>query len=269
MTALVTDAVHLAQQGLPVFPCASDKKPAWGKKEGGNGFHDATTDTSTVERLFAHRRAALIGVPTGPASRTDVLDVDPRHGGHLWWQRHRHRLPDTWTHHTGGGGLHILFQHVDPVGNTQNAIAPGVDTRGAGGYLIWWPAHGCTVNERPLAPWPAWLLAALTRKTEPATRPDGGSYPPLDTSDQAQRIAERTLARLEQAADGQKHITLRKAAYTIGGLLHRLPFGKAEAGSRLCSAVQRAGALDMANAAKTVAWGLEKGEAAPMDRRAR
>lgn len=262
-------ALALAERSLPVFPCAADKKPAWGKKEGGHGFHDASTDAAVVKRLFDHRRAALIGVPTGATSGIDILDIDPRHNGHVWWQRHRHRLPKTWTHHTGGGGLHILFQHVDPVSNTQSAIAEGVDTRGTGGYLIWWPAHGCTAQERAIAPWPAWLLQALTRKTEPPKRAAGQDFPRLDTSEQAQWIAERVLQQLEAATDGTKHITLRKAAYTLGGLLHRLPFGKAEAHQRLYQAVQKAGAIDLENAAKTATWALDKGEAAPLDRRPR
>jgi hypothetical protein len=266
MSNLLNAALSLAQQGLPVFPCADDKRPAWSKAEGGNGFHDASDNSEAVERLFGHRRASLIGVPTGIPSGFDVLDIDPRHGGHNWWFANKHRMPDTWMHRTRGGGLHALFRHVDPVRNSESKIAPGVDTRGQGGYLIWWPAHGCTVTEAAVMPWPEWLLNKLLHKAETTTRKAGKAFGPLDSSDRAQRIAERVLGRLEHAGQGQLHYTLRKASYTLGGLLDLLPFGKDEAGQRLYEAAKRAGAVDLENASRTIDWGLKCGQAAPLGR---
>lgn len=265
---IIADALTLASQGLPVFACAADKKPAWSKAEGGNGFHDASTDADDVHRLFSHRRAALIGVPTGEASGIDVLDIDPRHGGERWWLANRHRVPQTRMHRTRSRGLHVLFHSAAPVRNTESKVAPGVDTRGQGGYMIWWPAHDCGVADAPLATWPDWLLHKLASKPKP---PPATPYagPSLNPNEAAQRLAARVLDRLAAASEGQRHITLRKAAYTIGGMLDRLPFSVTEAQDRLLHAVERAGAEDMANAARTVAWGLECGRAAPlsMDRR--
>jgi hypothetical protein len=47
-------------------------------------------------------------------------------------------------------------------------IAPHVDTKGKGGYIIWWPAEGLPVEhpemghpDNPLAEVPAWLVQAL------------------------------------------------------------------------------------------------------------
>ena len=263
MSAALSTALTLAAQGLPVFPCAADKAPAWSKKEGGRGFLDASTDPAEIKRLFAHHRTALIGVPTGNASGIDVLDVDPRHGGHKWWFANKHRIPATWTHRTGGGGLHVLFQHAEPVRNSGSKIADGIDTRGEGGYLIWWPAHGCQVVEVPLTVWPDWLLKVLLHK--PA-RPAAGSFSatPLDSAVRVQRVTERVLTRVAHAREGQRHYALRKGAYTIGGLLDRLPFGKAEAENRLVEAARQAGAADLENARRTAAWGLDCGIKAPL-----
>lgn len=267
MSAIAASALALASQGLPVFPCAADKKPAWSKKEGGKGFHDAATDADDIKRLFAHDRAVLIGVPTGVASGIDVLDVDPRHGGHHWWFANKHRIPETWMHRTGGGGLHVLFQHAEPVRNSGAKIADGIDTRGEGGYLIWWPAHGCNVMEAPLATWPDWLLTVLLHKPARPSAP-GHSSTPLDSTDRVQRLTERVLVRLAHAREGQRHYTLRKAAYTIGGLLDRLPFGKAEAESRLVEAARQAGAADLENARRTAAWALDCGIKTPFGKEA-
>lgn len=86
----------------------------------------------------------------------------------------------------------------------------------------------------------------------------------MNPDDAAQRIAARALDRLAAAPPGQRHYTLRKAAYTLGGLLDRLPFSDAEALQRLCDAAQQAGAEDMANATRTAIWGLQRGRDVPL-----
>src|SRR5438128_2284271 len=104
MTALIADALQLAAAGLPVFPRAGNKMPAIPKKEGGHGFHDASTDPVIVRRLFSRSNATLIGVPTGERSGFDVLDLDYRHGAAAWEQPNLYRLPETRIHQTQSGG---------------------------------------------------------------------------------------------------------------------------------------------------------------------
>jgi len=68
---LLDEALRLADFGLPVFPCQSNKSPACP-----HGHKDATTDPDEIERLFAHRNARLIGLATGKASGVVVIDID-------------------------------------------------------------------------------------------------------------------------------------------------------------------------------------------------
>ena len=46
------------------------------------------------------------------------------------------RLPPTREVITGGGGRHLWFKYTGPIQSTTGKIAPGIDTRGDGGYVI-------------------------------------------------------------------------------------------------------------------------------------
>jgi hypothetical protein len=62
---------------------------------------------------------------------------------------------------TESGGYHVFFRHAEGLRGSVNRIAPGVDVRADGGYVIWWAREGLPVaNAHKLEPWPEWLLAA-------------------------------------------------------------------------------------------------------------
>jgi hypothetical protein len=128
-------ALLLADKGIPCFPCLASKAPACP-----NGFKAATTHAERLTSLWKRYPAPLIGVATGATSGIDVLDIDPRHNGDKWLSENAARLPISRIHHTRSGGWHILFKHRAGIRNSANKIAPGVDVRGDGGYVIWWPA---------------------------------------------------------------------------------------------------------------------------------
>jgi hypothetical protein len=159
VAAALANALRLAASGVPCFPCMANKHPA-----SPHGFKSATADATILRRLWMLCPGTLVGVPTGAASGLFVLDVDS--GKHAeaatWLARNEYRLPPTRRHQTKSGGWHLLFQHRAGLKNTTSRLAHGVDTRGDGGYFLWWPfALGAPVADTEPAAVPPWLVQVL------------------------------------------------------------------------------------------------------------
>jgi len=155
MSELIGAALDLAKLGLPVFPAWSVRqlgaRLVCACPKAGNctspakhpmvthGVTEALTDAERVARWWRNRPDANIGLATGAVV---VIDIDPRHGGDraLTEIESKHaKLPVTWRVATGGGGQHIYFLapagHA-PIRNSVEQLGPGIDVRGAGGYVI-------------------------------------------------------------------------------------------------------------------------------------
>jgi hypothetical protein len=202
-------ALEIAEKGLPCFPCLENKAPACA-----GGFKSATADAIALQHLWSQNSCALIGVPTGEISGFDVLDIDPRNGGKVWLDNNFDKLPITKLHNTRSGGWHFLFKHKQGLRSSANKIASGVDIRADGGYIIWWPATGLSVENHDveLAEWPEWLL----EKLKPATQARGNFQP---QSYHGSKYAISALSRATQsvasAAEGSRNYTLNKELWSI------------------------------------------------------
>ena len=163
---LLLAALQYAAVGLPVFPCApAQKKPITPR-----GFHDATTDEATVRAWWRDHPCANIGVPTGVGSGVIVLDIDPRHGGDLSLDELQSRhgpLPETAMSLTGGGGRHLFLKHPNgTVRCSHGELAPGIDVKGDGGYVVMPPSIHPNGNAY------AWELSSDIAEVPPALCPE-------------------------------------------------------------------------------------------------
>ena len=125
-----------------------------------HGVSDATPDLEVITRWWSRPTTANVGIGTGAGSGLVVIDIDPRHGGDETLERlleEHGRLPDTPEVLTGGGGRNLYFAH--PGGRVlSKTIAPGVDVKGDGGYVVAPPGRAfltstrnqTSISEKPL-----------------------------------------------------------------------------------------------------------------------
>jgi hypothetical protein len=97
-----------------------------------NGFKDATTDTEQIRAWWTRNPDAGIGLATG--HHFDVIDIDTPAGIPTYLQL----LQQNRTIHgqvtTASGGIHLYTATTGQGCRTR--MLPGVDVRGAGGYVI-------------------------------------------------------------------------------------------------------------------------------------
>ena len=241
-------ALTLGANGWFCFPCLDDKRPATP-----HGFKQARRDPNGLRDLWRQYPGPLIGVATGAASGVDVPDLDRKHlEATVWWTANRDRLPQTRCHRTRSGGLHLLFRHAADLRSTAGKIAPGVDTRGDGGYIIWWPAAGRPVlNDSSLAPWPAWLLDQLRTPPE-ASRSQRAAIIPDD------RALGRLVRLVAGAPQGQRNNLAFWAACRVGEMARSGLIGLETVAAVIAAAAMRAG-LSQREAERTALSGAHAG----------
>lgn len=163
-------ALELAERGIPVFPCRPNKAPLTD-----HGHKDATTDPERISALWNRHPDALVGVPTGEASGLLVVDVDPQ--GADWHREHANEAAAGRTNRTKRGHHLVYKMPPEDIRNSASKLAPGVDIRANGGYVIWWPAHGLEAvgDLEDIGPPPGWLLEKLRKPTSP---PEKAQEPP-------------------------------------------------------------------------------------------
>jgi len=167
---LLEAALALAQRRLAIFPCRPrDKRPATA-----NGLNDATTDQATITRYWRVRPDYNIGIATGALSGIFVIDVDGAEAELRKLEVEHGALPPTVEVITARG-RHIYFQMPDgsDIRNSAGKIAPGIDVRANGGYVLAPPSihpsgrrYAWSVDSaNTFAAAPAWLLQRIVTPT--------------------------------------------------------------------------------------------------------
>lgn len=121
-----------------------------------HGLKDATIDEQQIREWGERWPVANLAVVLGHESGIFAFDLD-RHAENedgienfeILCSELSVKLPETPTQLTGGGGQHVIFKHPGAdvtIGNrTKNeAIRPGVEIKGDGGYIVVSPSvHKC------------------------------------------------------------------------------------------------------------------------------
>jgi len=126
-----------------------------------------------------------VGIVTGPLSGILVLDVDGSRG-EAKLQELGH--PPTPMVRTAGNGLHLYFKHPGEDVRTGIRVAPELDVKAAGGYVVAPPSLGAngrryewlvSPEEAEPADPPEWLMRLLERPRRNGTAsPVGRKIPP-------------------------------------------------------------------------------------------
>jgi len=133
--SMLDGALDYAVRGWAVFPIEQGgKKPLCKWREESNRIE------GNIRRKWAESPDNNIGIDTGKSGLV-VVDIDPASGGEDSLQSLEGEydlLPTTVMVSTGGGGYHYYFKKPEGVEikNSASKVAPGIDIRGQGGYVV-------------------------------------------------------------------------------------------------------------------------------------
>ncbi|GAA4924487.1 bifunctional DNA primase/polymerase [Actinoplanes utahensis] len=273
----LTAALAYARHGIPVLPvhtpdlggaCSCDRG-ARCERPGKHprlrhGLTEASTDPHQIRLWWTFWPRANVGLRTGVVM--DVADVDSPEG----WRGLRHVLggdtPAGPQVRTGSGGRHLWFR---PTGyGNRVRLLPGVDWRGAGGYVLAPPsrhASGAVYHwiRRPavtLPPGPPRLRELIAGPPPP---PAGGPARTLTHPDRyAEAALDAEVGRVARAVEGTRNDTLNRAAFALGRLVGAGLLDEAEVRWELTAAALQAG-LGWSEIRGTLRSGLTAGRRQP------
>lgn len=233
---MITHALAYAARGWRVHPLKPRDKTPITK----NGCKDATTDAEQIRRWWKANPAANIGLATG--YDFFVLDIDP--DGMAWYEAND--LPATHEAVTGRGGRHLLYR-IPPgavIKNSAGKIAPGVDVRGIGGYIVAAPSQtqvcddcGQTIDKpKTSCQHERWHLSPYTWLDVEGDAPEGPcADAPLWLVDMAAKVSEPEKFNLPaDIQQGGRDVTLYKLACSLR--------------AHSCGEIEIRAALEVANA---------------------
>ncbi|MEU1301770.1 bifunctional DNA primase/polymerase [Streptomyces shenzhenensis] len=160
-TLALAHALSAAERGLAVIPLSRAKLPALRSPHRdrpdsapchgecgrfGHGVYDASTDPARIRELFAAAPWATgYGIACGlPPHHLIGIDLDTKSDTDSSAAlrelalRHLFTIPETVVVLTPSGGRHVWLTGPPDVvvPNSAGRLAPGIDIRGAGGYLV-------------------------------------------------------------------------------------------------------------------------------------
>jgi hypothetical protein len=235
---------YAAEDGFYILPL----KPRGKLPLTENGLLDATIDAMTIETWWGKWPNANVGIRTGPIV---VVDEDQEHALTRLAAEHGETIPPTRIATTSHGRRHYYFTQPEGfrVRNTAGKLAPGIDTRGDGGYVVAPPSihpdGGAYTWETdwPIAAMPAWLVALLQPTN--GTRTDLGPIRFAGaTTPYGQRALEQEALAVANAVEGTRNHRLNIAAFSLGQLIAGSEIDETDARNALTQAAHASGLGD-------------------------
>lgn len=200
-------ALNLADRGFRIFPVVPNgKKPAikdWPNR--------ATKDSAQIQAWFDPSRSTQdfnIGIATGGGILALDVDVKGGAGGVESFEALDviHDFPRTLTTRTASGGRHHIFRVENDVRNSASQLAPGIDIRGVGGFIV---APGSIIDgkkyeiidDAPIAAAPVSFKISLETPKQKTALPAINPATALDSPEAISRATDY-LQRAEPAIEG-------------------------------------------------------------------
>jgi putative DNA primase/helicase len=142
-----------------------------------------------------------VGIVTGPLSGLLVLDVDGERGEEKLKELGH---PPTPMVRTAGGGLHLYFKHPGEDVRTGIRVAPELDVKASGGYVVAPPSLGAngrryewiiSPEEAEVADPPEWIMRLLERPRRSGAAPPVGKKIPSGSRNQELASIAGTMRR--------------------------------------------------------------------------
>jgi hypothetical protein len=204
--SMMQAALNYVAEGFRVFPVNIDKKPL-----NEHGLKDATQIQLGVKDYWTKWSDAGIGIVTDGLI---VVDFDVKSGGlesKAKLEAEHGPFPQTRTHRTGGGGLHLIYRNPDGT-DIRNKVTfagyAGVDIRANGGYIVAPPSLHYSgrryevLDNFPISPAPSWLLVLAGKKQIPQQEsPLGGQPIPAGQRNQTLASLAGTMRRRGMAEE--------------------------------------------------------------------
>jgi putative DNA primase/helicase len=236
------------------------------------GLRDATCDKELLTEWWQRWPGANVGIVTGSVSGLVVLDVDGDTGAQSLRKLEQAEgpLPQTLCATTGGGGRHLLFRHPgSKVPNSTGKLAPGLDVRGDGGYIVAPPSRHISggayqwlhpADQTPLAELPAWLLSRMLERATPPKppRPPRSRSRSLSPDRYTRFVFQQVITELSQATEGTRNDSLNKAAFRLGQFVAAGLLVRSDVESALADQAMALGLRDR-EAEATIRSGIESG----------
>jgi uncharacterized protein DUF3987/bifunctional DNA primase/polymerase-like protein len=227
-------ALALASAGIKVFPAGVDKRPLL------KGWQDAATSNADQINTWFEHAAAVPAIPCGQNNLV-VIDCDRHSGGadgvaafKSLVAAHGPLPGQVPLVKTPSGGLHVYFRQPEgeALGNARGTLPPGIDVRGAGGFVVGpgarlpdgrgWTAKAGRSPIHDAPPLPPWLDGML-RPPRREEAPEPNNTETSDKRGRAYAVAalNRVEGELAAAPAGERNERLYKTAFRLATMAAR------------------------------------------------